>query len=146
MAWLFNIRGSDISFNPVAFSAALLTLEDAFLFIDSHKIGDDVKQASLCIPGVFLRAHILRIRVLFPPQILIWHYIIMCSMKNVLGYVSFLDIHVHQISKILCTSRQCETCGRSSQFGESHRTRDLNLRRTLIHCIGRTLNVKRPTD
>ncbi|CAM9209508.1 unnamed protein product, partial [Hapterophycus canaliculatus] len=44
VAWLFNIRGSDILYNPVAFAAALLTQEDAFLFIDSVKLGEEVKE------------------------------------------------------------------------------------------------------
>lgn len=44
MAWLFNIRGSDISYNPVAFAGALLTQEDVILFIDERKLGADVMQ------------------------------------------------------------------------------------------------------
>lgn len=44
VAWLFNIRGSDISFNPVTFAGALLTQENVFLFIDEDKLGDEVKQ------------------------------------------------------------------------------------------------------
>lgn len=44
VAWLFNIRGSDILFNPVAIAAALLTQEEAFLFIDAAKLGEDVQQ------------------------------------------------------------------------------------------------------
>lgn len=31
-------------FNPVTFSAALLTQKDAFLFIDEVKLGEDVRQ------------------------------------------------------------------------------------------------------
>lgn len=41
---MFNIRGSDISFNPVAFAGALLTPDNAFLFIDKQKFGEDVEQ------------------------------------------------------------------------------------------------------
>ena len=51
VAWLFNIRGSDISFNPVAFAGALLTQDNAFLFIDAHKFEegvDQVKTTTLC--------------------------------------------------------------------------------------------------
>ncbi|CAM9181008.1 unnamed protein product [Ectocarpus sp. 6 AP-2014] len=44
VAWLFNIRGSDILYNPVAFAASLLTQEDAFLFIDTVKLGEGVEQ------------------------------------------------------------------------------------------------------
>ena len=38
IAWLFNIRGSDISYNPVTLSYAVVTLEGVHLFIDSVKI------------------------------------------------------------------------------------------------------------
>lgn len=44
VAWLFNIRGSDILYNPVTFAAAVLTQEKAFLFVDSRKLGEDVNQ------------------------------------------------------------------------------------------------------
>lgn len=44
VAWLFNIRGSDVVFNPVPLSAALLTQEAAFLFIDGRKLSEDVKK------------------------------------------------------------------------------------------------------
>lgn len=44
VAWLFNIRGSDILFNPVAIAAAFLTQEDAFLYIDAGKLGEEVRQ------------------------------------------------------------------------------------------------------
>lgn len=87
VAWLFNIRGSDISFNPVAFSAALLTLEDAFLFIDSEKLGEDVKQVSLCVPRVFLRARFPHL-CLLPPQVFVCQYM-MCGIEDVLRYVWF---------------------------------------------------------
>ena len=51
VAWLFNIRGSDILFNPVAIAAALLTQEEAFLFIDAAKLGEDVQQVKRCRAG-----------------------------------------------------------------------------------------------
>lgn len=44
---MFNIRGSDISFNPVPVSAALLTQDNAFLFIDNNKLGDVVKKVPI---------------------------------------------------------------------------------------------------
>ena len=37
IAWLFNIRGSDISFNPVVVSYAIITLDNAILFVDQQK-------------------------------------------------------------------------------------------------------------
>jgi len=38
IAWLYNIRGSDIEYNPLAISYAVVTAEEALLFIDSDKI------------------------------------------------------------------------------------------------------------
>lgn len=43
IAWLFNIRGNDVDFNPVFISYALISQDDAFLFIEDKKIPDDVK-------------------------------------------------------------------------------------------------------
>lgn len=42
IAWLFNVRGSDIEFNPVVISYALITDEKAKLYIDKIKVSDDV--------------------------------------------------------------------------------------------------------
>lgn len=44
LSGLFNIRGSDIPYNPLVFSAAAITLNDVFLFIDEQKISSDVAQ------------------------------------------------------------------------------------------------------
>ncbi len=38
IAWLFNIRGRDVLYTPVVLSYALITLEDAILFIDENKL------------------------------------------------------------------------------------------------------------
>jgi len=43
VAWLYNLRGSDIPFNPVFLSYAVVTLDKAFLFIDAHKITPEVR-------------------------------------------------------------------------------------------------------
>ena len=45
IAWLFNIRGSDVDFNPVAISYAIITGEKAFLFVDLNKVTEDVRLA-----------------------------------------------------------------------------------------------------
>jgi Xaa-Pro aminopeptidase len=37
IAYIFNLRGSDIPCNPVAISYGLITLDDAYLFIDKNK-------------------------------------------------------------------------------------------------------------
>lgn len=43
IAWLFNLRGNDIPYNPVFFSYAAVTPTTATLYIDSSKISSDVK-------------------------------------------------------------------------------------------------------
>ncbi|KAI9222760.1 putative Xaa-Pro aminopeptidase P [Blastocladiella britannica] len=42
LAWLFNLRGSDIAFNPVFFAYAVITRDDATLYIDAAKLSPDV--------------------------------------------------------------------------------------------------------
>jgi Xaa-Pro aminopeptidase len=42
--WLYNIRGSDVPFNPVSLCYALVTRESTYLFIDSNKISSEVKK------------------------------------------------------------------------------------------------------
>lgn len=42
VAWLFNLRGQDITFNPVFYAFASITLESAFLFIDPVKTDETI--------------------------------------------------------------------------------------------------------
>ncbi|KAI8057047.1 Creatinase/aminopeptidase [Syncephalis plumigaleata] len=44
IAWLFNLRGSDIDFNPVFFAYSLVTNEEVFLYIDEKKITPQVRE------------------------------------------------------------------------------------------------------
>lgn len=44
VAWLFNLRGNDIPYNPVFFSYAAVTPTSATLYVDSSKIATDVKE------------------------------------------------------------------------------------------------------
>lgn len=44
IAWLLNLRGSDVHCNPVFVSYVLLTQNDVTLFIDSEKLDETVKQ------------------------------------------------------------------------------------------------------
>lgn len=44
IAWLFNLRGNDIEYNPVFFSYALITCKDVLLFIDEKKLSDEIYQ------------------------------------------------------------------------------------------------------
>ncbi|KAF8453789.1 putative Xaa-Pro aminopeptidase P [Terfezia claveryi] len=42
--WLYNIRGSDIPYNPVSFSYAVITPDKATLYVDDKKVSDVVKK------------------------------------------------------------------------------------------------------
>ncbi|XP_064631174.1 xaa-Pro aminopeptidase 1-like isoform X2 [Lineus longissimus] len=47
VAYLFNLRGSDIQFNPVFLSYAIVGLENIWLFIDEDKVDDPAVQDHL---------------------------------------------------------------------------------------------------
>lgn len=51
MAWLFNIRGNDVSYNPVVLSFALINQDHAKIFINPDKLSADDK-AQLLKEGV----------------------------------------------------------------------------------------------
>ncbi len=42
IAWTFNLRGSDVSYNPVFLSYAVISHTDAWLFVDSVKLNSSV--------------------------------------------------------------------------------------------------------
>lgn len=42
IAWLFNLRGDDIEYNPVNYAYALVGKEDAILFIDDRKLDKNI--------------------------------------------------------------------------------------------------------
>lgn len=56
IAWLYNIRGTDVSNNPVAISYALIGEKESYLFIDNAKVDDVVKQ-TLLMDGVTLKGY-----------------------------------------------------------------------------------------
>ncbi|CAN0317171.1 xaa-Pro aminopeptidase 2 [Lampetra fluviatilis] len=41
-AWLFNLRCNDIPYNPFFFAYAFLTLNETRLYLDLHKVGDEL--------------------------------------------------------------------------------------------------------
>ncbi len=43
IAWLYNLRGSDVDYNPVFIAYALVTVDEAFLFVRSRKVNDEVR-------------------------------------------------------------------------------------------------------
>jgi Xaa-Pro aminopeptidase len=53
IAYLFNLRGADVSYNPVFVAHALVGLAEATLFIDPTKVGPHLQQA-LAADGVAL--------------------------------------------------------------------------------------------
>ncbi|EFJ06918.1 hypothetical protein SELMODRAFT_186551 [Selaginella moellendorffii] len=44
VAWLFNLRGSDVMYNPVVHAYAIVTLDSAFYYVDKHKITAEVER------------------------------------------------------------------------------------------------------
>lgn len=44
IAWCFNIRGNDIAFNPVVISYAIITMDQAELYVDKNKVTPDVEE------------------------------------------------------------------------------------------------------
>lgn len=55
VAWLLNIRGSDVEYNPVVISYAVVTLKDVFLFVDLNKVTTEV--AAHLGPGVTVKSY-----------------------------------------------------------------------------------------
>lgn len=51
IAWLFNLRGSDVSYNPVFVAFALVSRQQAWLFVDGRKVEPAVREA-LATQGV----------------------------------------------------------------------------------------------
>eukprot|EP00388_Colpodella_angusta_P008709 GDKJ01023660.1.p1 GENE.GDKJ01023660.1~~GDKJ01023660.1.p1 ORF type:complete len:592 (-),score=13.89 GDKJ01023660.1:89-1864(-) len=56
IAWLFNLRGKDVSYNPVVLSFALITQQQATLYIDHEKLSSADKN-SLAKSGVDILAY-----------------------------------------------------------------------------------------
>ncbi len=57
IAWLFNIRGNDIAYNPVCLSYAIISYDKAILYIDSNKVLPEVK-STLEKEGVTLKEYL----------------------------------------------------------------------------------------
>ncbi|MDF2610931.1 MAG: peptidase family [Lachnospiraceae bacterium] len=56
IAWLFNIRGNDIIHTPVVLSYAVITMDQAYLFIDETKLNTEII-SQLTTNGVILKAY-----------------------------------------------------------------------------------------
>lgn len=57
IAWLFNIRGNDIAYNPVALAYALIRQENALLYIAPEAVAADIVE-TLRLDGVELRPYL----------------------------------------------------------------------------------------
>jgi len=44
VAWLYNIRGSDVDYSPVVHSYAIVTLHSAFFYVDKRKVTAEVQK------------------------------------------------------------------------------------------------------
>nr|CAB3489946.1 unnamed protein product [Digitaria exilis] len=44
VAWLYNIRGSDVDYSPVVHSYAIITLHSAFFYVDKRKVTVEVQK------------------------------------------------------------------------------------------------------
>lgn len=60
VAWLYNIRGSDVSYSPVVHAFAIVTAESAFLYVDKKKVSPEVSVMT-CFVFIFLFLSICRI-------------------------------------------------------------------------------------
>lgn len=56
IAWLFNLRGSDVSYNPVFIAFALVSQDQAILFVAPSKVDAHLRQV-LGADGIELRAY-----------------------------------------------------------------------------------------
>ncbi|WP_434519612.1 aminopeptidase P family protein [Pseudomonas sp. NFX1] len=54
IAWLFNLRGSDVSYNPVFVSFALISQQQATVFVGRDKVDDHLRHV-LAVDGIEVR-------------------------------------------------------------------------------------------
>lgn len=54
IAWLFNLRGSDVSYNPVFVAFALISQQQATLFVGQDKLDEHLRQV-LAVDGIEVR-------------------------------------------------------------------------------------------
>ncbi|MFX0548608.1 aminopeptidase P family protein [Hathewaya histolytica] len=56
IAWLFNIRGNDVPCNPVIISYALISLDEAILFVNGKKVPENVRKELEC-DGILIKEY-----------------------------------------------------------------------------------------
>lgn len=42
VVWLYNVRGSDVSYSPVVHAFAVVTIKSAFFYVDERKLSPEV--------------------------------------------------------------------------------------------------------
>jgi Xaa-Pro aminopeptidase len=42
VAWLYNIRGKDVAYCPVVHAFAIVTSNNAFIYVDKRKVSNEV--------------------------------------------------------------------------------------------------------
>lgn len=57
IAWLYNIRGNDVNYNPLTISYAAVDTENAYLFIDEAKVTTETKTA-LANEGITIKSYL----------------------------------------------------------------------------------------
>lgn len=60
MAWLLNLRGADVDYNPIFISYVIVTPDAATLYVDSAKVGTICQNTS---PANDTHTHCMRISV-----------------------------------------------------------------------------------
>ena len=63
IAWLTNLRGNDVEYNPVFLAHLLIGPQDATLFVDGSRLGDDAK-AALRAAGIGIAPYADVVRVM----------------------------------------------------------------------------------
>lgn len=56
IAWIFNIRGNDVAYNPVTIAYALFTKDETTLFINENKVSDELRNI-LNANGVIIESY-----------------------------------------------------------------------------------------
>ena len=64
IAWIYNIRGSDVPLNPYVRSYAIITLEKAFIFVDTERPGIISVETLYHVPIIFCQVTIAAHRIL----------------------------------------------------------------------------------
>eukprot|EP00252_Welwitschia_mirabilis_P017029 TRINITY_DN3786_c0_g1_i1.p1 TRINITY_DN3786_c0_g1~~TRINITY_DN3786_c0_g1_i1.p1 ORF type:complete len:663 (-),score=143.58 TRINITY_DN3786_c0_g1_i1:272-2260(-) len=54
VAWLYNIRGADVEYNPVVHAFAIVTQTSALFYVDKRKVTSEVEK-HLCENGIIIR-------------------------------------------------------------------------------------------